>query len=60
MSECVLDLSDIIYALTISALRSEWKHIPCYAKMSPSKSQLVKLISTLSQTILDGKFEILI
>lgn len=37
MSECVLDLSDIIYALNISALRSEWKHIPCYEKNVPKQ-----------------------
>lgn len=51
MSAFLICLTLFMPCLTISAFRSEWKHIPCYEKMSPCKSQLVKLISILSQIL---------
>lgn len=60
MSAFLICLTLFMLCLIISEFRSEWKHIPFYEKMSPSKSQLVKLISILSQIILDSSFEILI
>lgn len=60
VSAFLICLTLFMPCLTISEFRSEWKHIPLYEKNSPSKSQLVKLISILSQIILESRFEILI
>lgn len=60
MSECVLTcLTLFMPCLTTFAFRSMWKHISCYGKMSPGKSQLEKFIISiwLKYTwIVDSKF----